>query len=63
MKWQHSLKIATNLKLPRVGQPERMIIRRTTAVQEGGCFSGYIISHVHSVSRGLRNQYNSERIW
>lgn len=52
MTRQHSLKIATNLKLPRVGQPERMIRRRTPPVQEGGCFSGCIISHVHSVSRG-----------
>lgn len=50
MKWEHSIKTATNLKLPRVDHAERIIITRTTSMQEGTYSSGCISTYVHSVS-------------
>lgn len=46
MKWQHSIKTATNLKLTRGGQPERIIVMRIAPLQEGVYLHGYITPYV-----------------
>lgn len=50
--WEHSVLTATNPKLPREVQPERMIITRATPVQDGVGSGGCGTTCVHGVSLG-----------